>query len=661
MFKHCVICSVSDINDEQTAVVEQTPRMFATEVSTRDPDNANTDLSVANQLRSQLDKINIGETSATTVADTNNRNNFVVNAANEQGEPEKDFAETDRSSRVGSPSKSVRFAESSEREGTDLSHTSKEMKQMLNENIAKQQNMDSTDDGNTDVNDADNKNRKNARVTCKDDSIEDIYKKDDKDDDDENSREKFTERNSAQNNKQTGYNNNQNSNNPESSEQKENSQNSQSGKQRNETQLQQQDLTSARVTRAKSLMSDRTVEKNSGRKKSENPKRPSSAKLAKQGLKGKGKCSRFDRSVASKSHTNTLEASAVLHGNSVVTLVGPESPKRRRGRLQSLEDRDSNFKSDGTFCLFPERTRPCFETEKKFDNFEIGFRSHKSKVKFLLEGEEPDLDTIFIEDDGGVNIRNDTEINFEVLDSELALLRTHIRNALDENTTANENEGIKEHKEADVIIESESDSDEKIPDDNDDGDEHENTDNTDEQVPDNKDTIDTIRGDYSSILEKYRQRCMERSEVCGAISTMLVTPRDTQSFISSQSVTSENQADTNISKDLDKKKSGSMKTAVRSTVTSDSGHGSVENLSEFSRSRSASVTLTPVPRLDLGDCSSDLGIDTGRSEKTVTPEATQEVEVIDEEHSGEKNLLELVCEQLSPLEKVSQLSFFNKF
>lgn len=643
-----MICSVSDINDVQTAVVEQTPRMFATEVSTRDPDDAITDLSVANQLRSQLNKINIGETSGTTVGDT--QNNCGVNAANEQGEPENDFAQTDRSSRVGSPSKSVRFAESSEREGTDLSHTSKEMKQMLNENIAKQQNMDNTDDGNMDINDVDNKNKKNARVTCKDDSIEDIYKKDDKDDDDddENSREKFTERNSAQDNKQTGYNNNQNSNNSESSEQKENSQNSQSGKQRNDTQLQQQDLTSACVTRAKSFTSDRTTEKSSGRKKSENPKRPSSAKLAKQGLKGKGKCSRFDKSEASKSHTNTLEASAVLHGNSVVTLVGPESPKRRRGRLQSLEGRDSNFKSDGTFCLFPERTRPCFETEKNFENFEIGFRSHKSKVKFLLEGEEPDLDTIFIEDDGDVNIRSDTEMNFEVLDSELALLRTHIRNALDENTTAIENEGIKEQKEADVMNEYESDINEEIPDDDDN-----ESENTGKEVSDNKDTIDTIRGDYSSILEKYRQRCMERSEVCGAISMMLVTPRHTQSLISSQSVTSENQADTNISKDDDKKKSGNAKTATRSAVTSDSGHGSVENLSEFSRSRSASVTLTPVPRLDLGDCSSDLGIDTGRSEKTVTPEATQEVEVIDEEHSGKKNLLELVCEQLSPLEKVS--------
>lgn len=635
-----VVFFIVDINEDNTQNVEDTPRMFATEIGTRDSETIDKELVVSNQFQFKLTVSDTGETQT----DADDGRTDGNNSASEKKEIE---TANDEANRVVSPSKSVRFVEG-DRQDSDLSHTSKEMKQKMNESIAKQQ-LSETDPEKTDGNRADDNNKKNQKVTCKDDEIEEIYRKD-PDDDDSNSnnnqrhsgqKDNKGENDNRQSSQGTGHNNNDNSKGDQGNKGKQTtdmpdvSEVSHGAKRKTKVRERSGSLTRSRPSSGSSGSSNNA--KKDRKKKQKDTGKVLSERSGSFPSSARGRCSRFDKSESSKSHINTLEARSVLHGSSVVTMIGPESPKRGASRSAS-PDRKSDrgparMKSKDTFQFFSEKSKPCFETND--DDFDVLYgRGEKTKVKFLLEGEEPELETLFIENDGEVKVKDNKVIDFDVLDLELAMLRTNINNNLTEVTTANEDiatateNEFNDHTDEDTITE-ESD---------------ETTDVEDEK---GSETIETIRGDYSSILDKYRKRCMERSELCGEISTLLVTPRETNSLVSDKSSTKQGPKHPKAETSPEKK-------TVAQTMLSDSGRGSVENLSDLSRS--ASVPMTPVPRLDLGDCTSDLGLGTSRSDRTITKETSaKDITVANQgetDDSREKTLLQLVCEQLSPLEKV---------
>ncbi|XP_060555277.1 uncharacterized protein LOC132716115 isoform X2 [Ruditapes philippinarum] len=621
------------IDGVQTMGMHVSPRMFATEIGTKDDDSATvTDMTVPSQVQHELHLSDSG----TTLQETDDVITDDKNNSNQKDSDPKQSNE--QRARIGSPSKSVRFAE--QRKKLQEPENSKEIKQLENESIAQQQ-RDSggrvaeslTDIGKEgDVDDSaietvSRKNKQNSKGSCKDDDDDKIiFKKDDNDDDDSRGGSKDDNRKSTDNSR-VGNTSENISGTKDNGDNKENVSGNSSGQKRPISSSQTRSLSSE--TRQRSRSKDRS-DKQSGKKLQVRKSDPSTPNSKKQDSKS-GRCSRFEQSKASKSHTNTLEVSSVLHGNRVTTVLGPESPKRGRSRSVS-----PNRGQNQTFQFFSQKNIPCFEEVDDFSS--LYGNSHRSKVKFLLEGEEPEVETIFVEDEDDVDIKPERKITYDVLDTEIDMLRSAIQNSL-----VGCNEEVKEETESLNVSEEEEEDTESA----------EDVLSESETIPLEIETVDTIRGDYSNLLERYRQRCMDRSESYGAISTTLVTPRETQTLTSSRSRSLGNEGHNNAS--INRNNNGSETPpcykivddtkALNTTMLSDSGHGSVDNLSELSRS--TSQARSDVPKLDLGGSSSDLGLGSGRSDVTVTPGDGDETE----DDKGGKTLLELVCDQLSPIEQ----------
>lgn len=624
----------------QTMGMNETPRMFATEVGSRDAE-AIADVTVPSHVQHEL---HLSESAATVqktseVMTENKNSNYTGDTDKgetedtDKGETVEEQVSSEERARIGSSSKSVRFAEQKEKLGA--SQNSKELKQILNQNIAKQD----RDINNADVNydddiDADvietvsRKNKRNSKGSCKPEDSDTILRKgDDDDDEDDQSRDvndKDDNRKGSNNKDNSGTNSSAND-----GDNKENmsKNNRNSGQKR--TSSSQPRSRSSSVTRQGSRPKEADV-KNSG---SRSQVRKSGSRLSSnKGSSKSSHCSRFEQSKASNTHTHTLEVSSVLHGDTVATVLGPESPKR--GHSRSASPRRNG---EQTFHFFSQRSRPCFEEVDDFSS--LPGNSHRSKVKFMVEGEEPEMETIFIENEEEIDVKENTEITYDVLDSEIEMLRSAIQNALiNKGEDQAEEDEIASRKffEEDIENIEGSDSDTVVME---------------------TDTADTIRGDYSSLLEKYRQRCMNRSENYGSISATLVTPRDTHGLTSSRSKSLGNEMKKNSfnKRDNSQEHSNDNKTIegtqhLNSAVLSDSGHGSVDNLSDLSHS--TNQTRPDVPTLDFGGSTSDLGLGSVRSDVTVS---AKNVEENGGEDKGEKNLLEMVCDQLSPVEQVIKL------
>lgn len=619
--------------------VDETPRMFATEIGVKDADDVTTktDVTVSDNVQHELHVSESVEEMKDTQDATEQKN--INNNDTADMERELPTSGFDGKNRIGSPSKSVRFAQSNE------SKNSKEMKQMRNETIVKQQrNVNSAgskgghhidDDEDVDkkvIETVSKKNKENSKVTCKSEDIDVIKKKDD--DDENNDRAKDgpngnvgnTDMPKTSGNQTTGEKGNM----KEKSSDKTGSESKDSGTKR-ALSSSQNNSASRPSHRSRSQSRERSGQDSS--RKSQIRKSQTSTKTSKTKKVStrNSHCSRFEQSQASKQHINKLEVSSVIHSNGVSTSLRPESPKRNRSRSSS-----PSRQRDQCFQFFAPMTRPCFEAPDDFDCYHNN--SQRSKVKFLLEGEEPELETIFIEDDNDVGIKTDKEITYDVLDSEIDMLRTAIQNSLTSNTEAVEenNTEINEQEET----ESESDSETGTS-----------------EVDTERE--DTFRGDYSNLLEKYRQKCMERSETFGAISATLVTPRDSKTKKSNKSEVVKHRKGSSVvlseigNEDAGNESDGQPK-VVHLTALSDSGHGSADNLSEFSHSNSK----VNVPKLELGGSTSDLGMDTSRSDVTVTNDNADVAEATNDYVNGEeedgKNLLEIVCDQLTtPVLQVS--------
>ena len=555
-----------------------TPRMFATEVGTKSPEAVGGDLTVPKHFQQE---ISISETTLSQMITTSNLDENKFKSDADMG--------TEKVRSV-SPSKSVRFAEDNAMDA-DLQN-SKEMKEQTN--IAKQQ---ETREGNidgknmkSDDDDAESVKKKNKQNTnsCKSDDIKDLYKKDDDDDKDKDDNKNKDKSNQS---------------NPDTSSR------GSSGKNRTDK-------------------SNESKSKDGKSSDSQGKKQSRCASLRSQSSSKGSSCSKFLQSSASKAHKNVLQVQTVIHANTAQNILGPESPHRSRTPSRSCSPTYGK--------LFDQDS--LLNNQKYLVDSEFDYLSHRSKVKFMIEDdEEPQVETIFIEDDKNISLKPDQNITFEAIESELEFLRHTIQNKL-----------------------SDEQSEETIIDD-------ENVDETDTEAKEldtaktlliegrnpaslrRGSTVDTTRSEYIDLIEKYRKKCMDRSECCGAFSDMLVSPRKQSTYAYPNSTSDKLSHDQPISPGRSAIDSNNLKlkSHENSSVThvSDSGCGSIDNLSEVSGS--ASLALSDVPRLNLDENTSDLD-DTepsssrqGRDEETGT--------LVDKaEFDASKNILEMVCDDLPP-------------
>ncbi|XP_052221007.1 uncharacterized protein LOC127837733 isoform X2 [Dreissena polymorpha] len=627
-----------NISAQGKTILEETPRMFATETGKN-----KSDLLISSNIHHEMhiseSDENIDHLPINSVADANKNN---MNAGHSVGDDaEEMFQDNDR---LGSQSKSVHFVEKrAKARSKEVNEESKEMKELTNASIAKQEKEGTV----SDVNDDDEvarKNKKNVKESCKEDGMDTLKKKRDESDDDDNDDnqhkdDKYGGRANKQESSKASSSVSTKGTNHDSNKEEKKGGNKDAENVPRDINSQYQKTPHASINHTKKYAPDGNIKPD--KKKSS---RPNSANRAKLSARSKqrsseqssrpsssrclsrerdSRCSRYEKSKASKMHTNKLEVTYVIHGDKVVTSLGSESPHRGRSRSASpCRSRRSSFRVDSDV---EDAGRHCVGPEDQNDNCNV--TSYRSKVKFMLEGEEPEMETIFIEDDDEIGVKPDKLIDFDVLDSEIALLRSNIQNSL-LKTEILEDADVKSESDQELQTEEEKESD------------------LEGSVVMDTEAIESIRGDYSNILEKYRQKCMDHSEAYGAISERLVTPRNTQNFISSgQRSHCERSNSSHIGSSVRRRKNSySGENSVGGV--SDSGRGSVENLSEISQTASSTFTDTCIPKLDLCDATSDLDLNTDRTDVTVTNEM---MEI--EDDLLKKNILEIVCDQLSPLSK----------
>ncbi|XP_052224239.1 uncharacterized protein LOC127839887 [Dreissena polymorpha] len=627
-----------NISAQGKTILEETPRMFATETGKN-----KSDLLISSNIHHEMhiseSDENIDHLPINSVADANKNN---MNAGHSVGDDaEEMFQDNDR---LGSQSKSVHFVEKrAKARSKEVNEESKEMKELTNASIAKQEKEGTV----SDVNDDDvvaRKNKKNVKESCKEDGMDTLKKKRDESDDDDNDDnqhkdDKYGGRANKQESSKASASVSTKGTNHDSNKEEKKGGNKDADNVPRDINSQYQKTPHASINHSKKYAPDGNIKPD--KKKSS---RPNSANRAKLSARSKqrsseqssrpsssrclsrerdSRCSRYEKSKASKMHTNKLEVTYVIHGDKVVTSLGSESPHRGRSRSASpCRSRRSSFRVDSDV---EDAGRHCVGPEDQNDNCNV--TSYRSKVKFMLEGEEPEMETIFIEDDDEIGVKPDKLIDFDVLDSEIALLRSNIQNSL-LKTEILEDADVKSESDQELQTEEEKESD------------------LEGSVVMDTEAIESIRGDYSNILEKYRQKCMDHSEAYGAISERLVTPRNTQNFISSgQRSHCARSNSSHIGSSVRRRKNSySGENSVGGV--SDSGRGSVENLSEISQTASSTFTDTCIPKLDLCDATSDLDLNTDRTDVTVTNEM---MEI--EEDLLKKNILEIVCDQLSPLSK----------
>ena len=556
-----------------------TPRMFATEVGTKSPEAVGGDLTVPKHFQQE---ISISETTLSQMITTSNL---------DENKSKSDADVGTEKVRSVSPSKSVRFAEDNAMDA-DLQN-SKEMKEQTN--IAKQQetregNIDGKNKKSDDDDDAESVMKKNKQNTksCKSDDIKDLYKKDDDDDKDKDDNKNKDKSN--QGNVDT-------------------SSRGSSGKSRTDK-------------------SNESKSKDGKSSDSQGKKQSRCANLRSQSSSKGSSCSKFLQSSASKAHQNVLQVQTVIHPNTAQNILGPESPHRSRTPSRSctptygkLFDQDSLLNNQK--CL----------VDSEFD-----YLSQRSKVKFMIEDdEEPQVETIFMEDDNSISLRPDQNITFEAIESELEFLRHTIQNKLSDEQSEetiiddeNDDEVDTEAKELDtaktLLIEGRNPASMR-----------------------RGSTVDTTQSEYTDLIEKYRKKCMDRSECCGAFSDMLVSPRKQSTYAYPNSASDKLSHDQPVSPGRSAIDSNSLKFKFHenSSVTyiSDSGCGSIDNLSEVSGS--ASLALSDVPRLNLDGNTSDLD-DTEPSSSRQGREDETGTLVDEAEFNASKNILEMVCDVLPP-------------
>lgn len=644
---------------DMTAMHEKTPKMFATEIAGRDYDETNKneeDVQHELHIRYELDIGGYGE--------TNNSNPLDCMPDGYEENPDGRCCS-------GSPSKSVRFVDGTTKEQNEYNN---EMKQLVNEHISKPLNdsvcslgnsqaetkniitNDGFDDPHEEIESVAKRNKQNIKSSCKDDILENNCMTDSDDDSDQDKNMDSNGKNKNVNKPAVLSASKLESRNSKTDEPKEKkSTNKENGQKRNEKSHVTRPLSAKSFTskiNAKSRESRRSYVES---KKSE-IKNTSKMKLLdavnqhvhyghnQSECSDSGRCSRFNKSKANKPHINTLQVSSVLHGDRVAVGFGPESPTRSRSSSPKR-----HFQSSTGLVLSTDRILPSSE-QGSDDNENSRHFELRSKAEFLLGGTEPEMETICLDDYNEIMLNQ--EINFDKLDSEIGLIRSVIQKPLLQET--NENKYDQKCSEYllvtdNSLVEGQSDA-EKMQESSDD------LDSVQERSDERKYVLDSVRESYYKLIEVYRKHCMERSEAYGVLSMSLVTSRPTNDMVSSTKLQSQKFVCQNSTQDMfgnvthhDKKqKELAGNDVIVARLTTDSGQGSVDNLSELSQS--ASQAVSDVPKLDLGGSISDLGEEC--SETTVTPDNKDGSSIIST--ARDINLLEICCEQLSAMEKMQK-------
>ena len=231
-------------------------------------------------------------------------------------------------------------------------------------------------------------------------------------------------------------------------------------------------------------------------------------------------CSRLSRQ--SPERPNMFQVQTVLHGGSITTTLGAESPRRR-----------SRSPSPRVLCRSPSPVRKSVSgnknnklirpssanmsgrsREKKKESRKSCTESSPSrKSKVYFEGELPPRESIFSENVVGSNIvvdlKDDRPITFEDIDAELNALRADIQNVND-RMLENEESLLSDEDYEILSVNEESDND--------------------SINKENEETSHETGQDYTELLEMYRQKCINFSENCGEISMTLTTPRRSRSL-----------------------------------------------------------------------------------------------------------------------------------
>lgn len=541
--------------------VATSSKMFNTEVNSRHPERAS---KVQQELYQAQSAGMLQDIDDVISGDSNSMEN-------DKTEGNEHHLNAESRARIGSPSKSVRFAEQKEKRAELQS--SKEMKEIVNENIAQQQ-RDANSNGTrnlADVNDDELndsvietvslKNKQNSKGSCKSNDTDTIFKKDEDDDNDD---DVYDSKNAEDNRKQEGNQNANDSagNTSQTSDSKGGSgkkNNSQNGGQERATSVLQAGIGFSSISEP---MSENM--RNSGNSPQIRKAHSSTVSSTRPLSKG-SHCSRGEPSNARKAHIHSLDVSSVIHGD-CVTSERSSSGANSMHRYKEQTD---------------QKAKPCVETLEDLDS--LYGNSRRASIQFVEEVDELGMDTIFLEDE--VNLRGDKEVTDDVLD-----------------------------------------------------------DSKDEKV----DNMDTIRGDYSNLLEKYRRQCLDRSETYGALSNSLVTPRGTprdtprgtpRSCSQNQQMRKPLSGISKGDNESIHRKTVTATQSVNTTTLSDSGHGSVDSLSDLSCS--ASQVTSEVLRLKLGGSTSDL------SEITTTSSNQEDIGGKEQE---ERKLLD----HLSPNAQVSK-------
>lgn len=317
-------------------------------------------------------------------------------------------------------------------------------------------------------------------------------------------------------------------------------------------------------------------------------------------------CLRYDNKDGRKS--STLQVTSVGHGGKVHTIICPESPTnrsrspspQRRGqrspspqyRGQGLTNQKQQSKHNKSNRLVrPSSANMCTRPH----------RSHRSgNTRVCFEDDKPEHESIFIEKEEGdqvyIGIREDRPLTFEDIEAELRALQEDIqeRRVTEEGWDVLQDEGSEDGSDVSTVVEDHL-GDSMLG-------------QSEQDQPAEDEVQQECWGDYSSLLDIYRRKCMDVSENCGEISNKLTTPRRSkvkQRCRSKESVASLKRKD-----------------SCQSVYTSDSGKGSegvtVEE-STVTLSHAAS-NLTLDSGLSLGDSDDPSNLRTATQVKDVCAE-----------------------------------------
>ncbi|XP_069122481.1 uncharacterized protein [Argopecten irradians] len=317
-------------------------------------------------------------------------------------------------------------------------------------------------------------------------------------------------------------------------------------------------------------------------------------------------CLRYDNKDGEK--PSTLQVTSVGHGGKVHTIICPESPTnrsrspspQRRGqrspspqyRGQGLTNQKQQSKHNKSNRLVrPSSANMCTRPH----------RSHRSgNTRVCFEDDKPEHESIFIEKEEGdqvyIGIREDRPLTFEDIEAELRALQEDIqeRRVTEEGWDVLQDEGSEDGSDVSTVVEDHL-GDSMLG-------------QSEQDQPAEDEVQQECWGDYSSLLDIYRRKCMDVSENCGEISNKLTTPRRSkvkQRCRSKESVASLKRKD-----------------SCQSVYTSDSGKGSegvtVEE-SMVTLSHAAS-NLTLDSGLSLGDSDDPSNLRTATQVKDVCAE-----------------------------------------